>query len=57
MSDASFLGDQIVYAVAVEGGTTVLAKERNTGAGGLRAAGARVSLDWALDAPVLIGGR
>ena len=56
VADASFLGDQIVYVVALEGGPAILAKERNRGAGGLREPSSRVSVHWAPDAPVLVGG-
>ena len=55
ITDASFLGDQVIYTVGTGHGAVFLVKERNSGAGGLRAPASAVALDWRPDAAVLIG--
>jgi putative spermidine/putrescine transport system ATP-binding protein len=44
--DATFLGDQVLYTIAIAGGRHCHAKERNAGTGGLRTNGTAVSLTW-----------
>jgi spermidine/putrescine ABC transporter ATP-binding subunit len=46
VSDASFLGDQVLYSVALAGGRRLLVKEGNPGTGALRRNGAAVGLRW-----------
>jgi spermidine/putrescine ABC transporter ATP-binding subunit len=46
VSDASFLGDQVLYSVALAGGRRLLVKEGNPGTGALRRNGASVGLRW-----------
>jgi spermidine/putrescine ABC transporter ATP-binding subunit len=54
VSDASFLGDQVLYSVALAGGRRLLVKEGNPGTGALRRNGAAVGLRWeAQDAAIL----
>jgi spermidine/putrescine ABC transporter ATP-binding subunit len=57
VSDASFLGDQVLYTIATADGRRVLVKERNPGTGALREPGSRVGLRWEpRDAAVLRQG-
>jgi putative spermidine/putrescine transport system ATP-binding protein len=54
VSDASFLGDQVLYSVALAEGRRLLVKEGNPGTGALRRNGAAVGLRWeAQDAAIL----
>jgi spermidine/putrescine ABC transporter ATP-binding subunit len=54
VSDASFLGDQVLYSVALAGGRRLFVKEGNPGTGALRRNGASVGLRWeAQDAAIL----
>ncbi|MFL5008548.1 MAG: ABC transporter ATP-binding protein [Microvirga sp.] len=54
VSDASFLGDQVLYSVALGDGRRILVKEGNPGTGALRRNGAGVGLRWeAQDAAIL----
>ena len=46
VSDASFLGDQVLYSVALGDGRRILVKEGNPGTGALRRNGAAVGLRW-----------
>jgi putative spermidine/putrescine transport system ATP-binding protein len=46
VSDASFLGDQVLYTVSLPDGRPVLVKERNPGTGLLREHGSSVGLHW-----------
>jgi spermidine/putrescine ABC transporter ATP-binding subunit len=46
VSDASFLGDQVLYSVALADGRRLLVKEGNPGTGALRRNGAAVGLRW-----------
>lgn len=55
ITDASFLGDQVVYTVSAARGAVFLVKERNSGAGHLRAPASAVALGWPPDAAVPIG--
>ena len=57
VSDASFLGDQVLYSVALAEGRRLLVKEGNPGTGALRRNGAGVGLRWeAQDAAILRDG-
>jgi spermidine/putrescine ABC transporter ATP-binding subunit len=55
ISDASFLGDQVVYTVTVPNARRLLVKERNRGNGALRVEGAQVGLTWRAEDGVLLG--
>ncbi|MDQ4061837.1 MAG: ABC transporter ATP-binding protein, partial [Pseudomonadota bacterium] len=55
ISDTSFLGDQVIYTVALGDGRRLLAKERNPGDGALRPAGAAVGIAWRPEDGVLFG--
>jgi len=46
VSDASFLGDQVLYSVALAEGRRLLVKAGNPGTGALRRNGASVGLRW-----------
>jgi spermidine/putrescine ABC transporter ATP-binding subunit len=46
LSDASFLGDQVLYTVMLGDGRRLLVKEGNPGTGALRRNGAAVGLRW-----------
>jgi spermidine/putrescine ABC transporter ATP-binding subunit len=46
VSDASFLGDQVLYTVMLGDGRRLLVKEGNPGTGALRRNGAAVGLRW-----------
>jgi spermidine/putrescine ABC transporter ATP-binding subunit len=46
VSDASFLGDQVLYTVMLGDGRRLLVKEGNTGTGALRQNGSTVGLQW-----------
>ncbi len=54
ISDASFLGDQVVYTVGLGDGRRLLAKERNPGDGALRPPGSPVGIEWRPDSGVLL---
>jgi spermidine/putrescine ABC transporter ATP-binding subunit len=54
--DATFLGDQVLYTVAIADGRRIHAKERNAGTGALRASGAPVGLSWSPADCVLLEG-
>ena len=55
LSDASFLGDQVIYTVTLADGRRLLVKERNPGDGSLRAAGSAIGLAWDAQAGVILG--
>ena len=44
--DAAFLGDQVLYTIAIADGRRIHAKERNPGTGILRTSGTSVGLAW-----------
>ena len=57
VSDASFLGDQVLYTVMLGDGRRLLVKEGNPGTGALRRNGAAVGLRWEpQDAAILRDG-
>jgi spermidine/putrescine ABC transporter ATP-binding subunit len=57
LSDASFLGDQVLYTVMLGDGRRLLVKEGNPGTGALRRNGAAVGLRWEpQDAAILRDG-
>jgi len=55
VSDASFLGDQVIYTVTLSNTKRLLVKERNPGDGSLRAQGSIVGLTWRAEDGVLLG--
>ncbi len=55
INDASFLGDQVIYTVALPNARRILVKERNLGNGRLRAQGAPVGLTWRAEDGVMLG--
>jgi spermidine/putrescine ABC transporter ATP-binding subunit len=46
LSDASFLGDQVLYTVTLADGRRLLVKERNPGTGALRQNGSTLGVRW-----------
>jgi putative spermidine/putrescine transport system ATP-binding protein len=56
IADARFLGDQVLYTIAIADGLQVHAKERNAGTGDVRASGAPVGLTWTPADGVLLEG-
>jgi putative spermidine/putrescine transport system ATP-binding protein len=54
IADASFLGDQVLYTVALPDGRAVHVKERHSGNGTLRGSGTSVGLLWQPEAGVLL---
>jgi putative spermidine/putrescine transport system ATP-binding protein len=56
VADASFLGDQVVYAITTDGNRRLIVKERSAGGDPLRSPGSRVGIDWMPDAGVLVEG-
>jgi putative spermidine/putrescine transport system ATP-binding protein len=55
IADASFLGDQVVYAIVTPEGRRLLAKERNRGNGTLHPKGTPVGLTWSRETVCIVG--
>src|SRR5215207_7673100 len=55
IADASFLGDQLVYAILTPDGRRLLVKERNPGDGELRPKGTPVGLTWTPETASVVG--